>query len=310
MTLLDRHLLFVGGKGGTGKSTIAAALARLAAAQGQNVLLISADGSPGAAGMFGVRPGFDATEVEVGLHVLQIERTASLDEFVRVQLGPLGVVAGPVASAFSFVADAAPGVGELLLIGKCTHEARTGDWDLVVVDSASSGHLLGELAAPANVAEIAPIGRIAKETSWMIDMLGDPAFTAVINVTLAEDVPVSETLDFVDALHDRTPARLGAVVVNRTRPQLYARSTRESVDGLIADPPARLTKAGSRLLDAVELGLARADIASAIDRRLRSSLPAEADLLHVPEFGVVDDTVSEVELALGDELSVGNGAPS
>ncbi len=304
MTLLDRRLLFIGGKGGTGKSTIAAATASLAASTGKNVLLISADGSPGAAGMFGVRPVFDATEVEVGLHVLQIERTASLDEFVRVQLGPLGAVAGPVAGAFSFVADAAPGVGELLLIGKCTHEARTGDWDLVVVDSASSGHLLGELAAPANVAEIAPIGRINRETGWMIDMLGDADFTGIVNVTLAEEVPVAETLDFVDALHATTPARLASVVVNRTRPQLYARSKRAEVDALLTERPAKLTHGADGLLDAVEIGLARADIASAIDRQLRQSLPTGVDILHVPELGVVDDIVDTVRHAIADELPI------
>ncbi|MFT7476521.1 MAG: anion-transporting ArsA/GET3 family ATPase, partial [Verrucomicrobiales bacterium] len=222
MTILDRRLLIVGGKGGTGKSSVAAALAELSAFRGQQTLLISADGSPGAAGMFGVTPKYQATEVQRNLSVLQIESKAALAEFVRQQLGPLGVMAGPVARAFSFVAEAAPGVSELLLVGKYAHEARSGDWDLVIVDAAASGHLLGELAAPGGVGELAPIGRIGRETGWVVALLADPEITGVINVTLAEEVPVSETLEFVDRLHSETPANLAAVIVNRTRPQLYA----------------------------------------------------------------------------------------
>ncbi len=304
MTLLDRRLLVVGGKGGTGKSLVAASIAELASMRNQKVLLISADGSPGAAGLFGVTPKHEATAVSRSLSVLQIESQASLNEFVRLQLGPLGPIATPVARAFSFVAEAAPGVAELLLVGKYAHEARRGAWDLVVVDAASSGHLLGELAAAGNVQEIAPVGRLAKETGWMIDLLGDPEITGVVNVTLAEEVPVSETIEFVEKLHSSTPAHLAAVVVNRTRPQLYARTPREELDAMLADPPSRMTKGVSGLLEAVQIGLDRADVASAIDRRLGAFLERDTPVLHVPEFGSMDDLRPSVREAIADELSL------
>ena len=304
MTILDRRLLIVGGKGGTGKSSVAAALAELSAFRGGRTLLISADGSPGAAGMFGVTPEHEAVETQRNLSVLQIESKASLREFVGLQLGPLGAIGKPVANAFSFVAEAAPGVSELLLVGKYAHEARSGDWDLVVVDAASSGHLLGELAAPQNVGEIAPVGRLARETGWVVALLADPEITGVVNVTLAEEVPVSETLDFVDRLHTETPARLAAVVVNRTRPQLYARARRAELAELLADRPTRLSKGAEGLFDAVEIGLERADVASAIDARLRHELPDEMPVLHVPEFGDVADTRAAVREAIADEMSL------
>jgi anion-transporting ArsA/GET3 family ATPase len=304
MTILDRRLLIVGGKGGTGKSVVAAALAELSAFRGQRTLLVSADGSPGAAGMFGIVPGHDAVEVAANLSVLQIESKASLAEFVKLQLGPLGAVSGPVASAFSFVAEAAPGVAELLLVGKYAEEARSGNWDLVVVDAASSGHLLGELAAPTGVGEIAPIGRLARETGWVVELLGDAEVTGVINVTLAEEVPVVETLEFVERLHDETPASLAAVVVNRTRPQLYARSRRESLDSVLADRPARMTKGAHDVFDAVQIGLDRADVALAIDERLRAELPENMLVLHVPEFGIVSDIRAAIRVAIADELSL------
>lgn len=304
MTILDRRLLIVGGKGGTGKSLVAASLAELSAFRNQRTLLISADGSPGAAGMFGVVPEHAEIEVRRNLSVLQIESQASLDEFVRLQLGPLGALSGPVARAFSFVATAAPGVAELLLVGKYAHEARSGEWDLVVVDAASSGHLLGELAAPEGVAAIAPVGRLARETGWMIELLGDPDVTAVVNVTLAEEVPVSETIEFVSKLEETTPAHLGAVVVNRTRPQLYARSLRAEVDELLVDPPARMSIGTEGLLDGIQIGLDRADVASAIDARLRTALPEGIPILHVPEFGVVPELREEFREALADEMSL------
>lgn len=305
MTILDRRLLIVGGKGGTGKSSVAAALAELSAFRGKSTLLISADGSPGAAGLFGVTPTHTATEVKRNLSVLQIDSSDSLTEFVALQLGPLGAIGKPVASAFSFVAEAAPGVSELLLVGKYAHEARSGNWDLVVVDAASSGHLLGELSAPQGVGEIAPVGRLARETGWMIALLADPAITGVINVTLAEEVPVSETIEFIERLHNETPANLAAVVVNRTRPQLYARARRAELDELLADPPARLSLGSKGVLEAVQVGLDRADVASSIDARLRGELGGEVPVLHVPEFGLVDGEVSAaVREAIADELSL------
>ena len=304
MTILDRRLLIVGGKGGTGKSSVAAALAELSAFRGARTLLISADGSPGAAGMFETEPGHQAQEVQRNLSVLQIESQASLSEFVGLQLGPLAALSKPVANAFSFVAEAAPGVSELLLVGKYAHEARSGDWDLVVVDAASSGHLLGELAAPANVGEIASVGRLARETGWIVNLIGDPEITGVVNVTLAEEVPVAETIDFVGRLHAETPATLAAVVVNRTRPQLYARSRRAEVDALLSKRPLRLSQGSAGLFDAVEIGLERADVASAIDARLQAELPTRTPILHVPEFGMVPEIQSSVREAIADEMSL------
>lgn len=304
MTILDRRLLIVGGKGGTGKSSVAAALAELASLHGKRTLLISADGSPGAAGMFGITPNHRSVEVAPNLHVSQIDSNASLNEFIKLQLGRLGAVAGPVAKALSFVAEAAPGVSELLLVGKYAEEVRSGDWDLVVVDAASSGHLLGELAAPEGVAALAPIGRLSRETGWLVDLLADPDITGVVNLTLAEEVPVSETLEFVDRLHRETPATLAAVIVNRTRPQLYTVRSRIDVDELLASPPTRSSIGAMGLLDAIQIGLDRADVASAIDARLRRELPAGMPIVHIPEFGVVDSLRRSLRDAIADELSL------
>lgn len=303
MTILDRRLLIVGGKGGTGKSTIAAAIGELSALRGARTLIVSADGSPGAAGMFGIEPTPVAVEISPTLSVLRVDRLASLTEFVGMQMGPLSAVASPIARAFSFVADAAPGVAELLLVGKYTHEVRTGDWDLVVVDGSSTGHLLGELASPGEIRDLAPVGRIADETGWMLELLADESVTGVVNVTIAEELPVAETLEFVDRLHEESPVRLAAVLVNRTRPQLYARAQRAAVDDLLAAPPKRLTIGAAGLLDGVRIGVDRADVSATVDRQLREGLPKNVPVLHVPEMISTFD-IAAVREAIADELSL------
>lgn len=138
----------------------------------------------------------------------------------------------------------------------------------------------------------------------MIDLLSDPEITGVVNVTLAEEVPVTETLEFVDQLHGQTPAHLVGVVVNRTRPQLYARTKRAQLDAFLADPPKRLTVGTNGVLEAIQVGLDRADVASAIDAQLRTSLPEGTPIIRVPEFGVVEDVLAEVREAIADELSL------
>ena len=123
-------------------------------------------------------------------------------------------------------------------------------------------------------------------------------------MTLAEEMPVSETLDFVHRLEVETPASLAAVVVNRTRPQLYARARRSELEDLLTNPPSRLSLGSAALFEGVQIGLARADVASAIDAQLRSELPEGIDILNVPELGVEDDIRSVVREAIADELSL------
>ena len=135
-------------------------------------------------------------------------------------------------------------------------------------------------------------------------LLRDPDITTVINVTLAEEVPVSETIEFVGRLSEDTPANLGAVVVNRTRPQLYARNPRTELDETLADPPARMSIGSTGLFEGIQVGLDRADVASAIDARLQDALPEHVPILHVPEFGLVPDLLKEVREALADEMSL------
>ena len=163
--LLDRRLLFFTGKGGVGKSTVTAATALLAAEQGKRVLLVEVDAKNNLTALFEHAPvGFEPRQVHPGVFAMQMDTEASLREYLKVQAKvPVFGRIGPMARAFDFVATAAPGVKEILTVGKVCWELRESlegraDWDLIVVDAAATGHVISQLDAPEAIQELVPVG--------------------------------------------------------------------------------------------------------------------------------------------------------
>lgn len=223
--LLDRRLVFVTGKGGVGKTTTAAALALLASQRGQRTLVCEVDAKGDVAGLLETGPtGFDPREVQPGLFTMSMDTEASLREYLTLQLRmPLLARLGPLARTFDFVANAAPGVKEILVVGKLAYEVREGHYDLVVVDAPATGHVVGQLSAPQAINELVRVGLVRQQTDWMIEILTDPATTGVVVVAAPEEMPVTETLELLDRLRRDTDVDLAAVVVNRVLPELFGR---------------------------------------------------------------------------------------
>ena len=237
--LLDRHLLFFTGKGGVGKSTVTAATALLAAERGKRVLLVEVDNKGNLTALFEHAPvGFEPRQVYPGVFAMQMSTEASLREYLKVQARvPVFGRLGPLARAFDFVANAAPGVKEILTVGKVCWELRESlqgraHWDLIVVDAAATGHVISQLDAPRAIQELVQVGPVRSQTDWMVQLLSDPALTALNVVTAPEEMPVNETIELVARAREELNVPLGVVIVNRVLPELFTHADEDVFDAL------------------------------------------------------------------------------
>ena len=222
---LDRQLLFVTGKGGVGKTTVAAALGLLSAAQGRRTLVCEVDAKGSLAGAYECPAlAFKPREVEPRLFAMTMDTEGSLREYLALQLRlPLVARIGPLARTLDFVASAAPGVREILTVGKLCYEVRERHYDRVIVDAAASGHVIGQLTAPQTINELVQVGIVRDQTAWMLEILDDPARTGAVIVASPEEMPVRETIELAERLRTETDIDLAAVIVNRVLPELFGR---------------------------------------------------------------------------------------
>ncbi len=231
---------------------------------------------------------FKEREVSPGLYAMSMDTEESLKEYLSLQLKiPLVARLGPLARTFDFVANAAPGVKEILTIGKFLWEVREDSYDLVVVDAVATGHIAGQLAAPQAIRELVQVGMVRDQTGWMIDMLGDPAQTGVVIVAAPEEMPVNETLELADKLREETVVELAAVVVNRVLPELFGRGEEDVFDQLVREENAGrlsdvLGASVGPILEGAQLAVTLRRTRAAHLTRLRDELPEGTPLLYVP----------------------------
>lgn len=224
--LSDKRLLFVTGKGGVGKTTVAIALGIAAARRGLRTIVAELSGQDRVATTFGhagTQPGHEI-EVAEHLHAIAIDVQEAMEEYLHERAGLIGDRLASLG-AFQAFAAATPGMRELLSVGKVwelAQDARrvegTDPYDLVIVDAPASGHGLGALRAPSTFAEIARVGPIAHQGRTIDATLRDPAQTGVVAVALPEEMPVTETLALHEALRDEMGIELAALIANAVIP--------------------------------------------------------------------------------------------
>src|SRR5687768_13664661 len=286
MDLLDRHLLFVTGKGGVGKTSVAAALGLLAARMGKRTLVCEMDGK-GALG-----PALDTTALEFEprrlddhLYGMAMNTEDALREYLRLFVRvPLLARIGPLARTFDFVADAAPGVKEILGIGKLAYEVRERHFDLIIVDAEATGHIVAQVAAPQVISELVQVGMVRDQTRWMLDILEDPARTGIVVVTTPEEMPIIETVDLLARLDRETDVAPSVVVANRVLPALFDRRESEVVSrlGEVEDQLVEAAGPGVRqVVLAAQLTEARRAVGASHLERLRDGLPDGLPVLYV-----------------------------
>jgi anion-transporting ArsA/GET3 family ATPase len=266
-------------------------VAELAASMGKRTLVCEMDAKGALAGAFDIASlSFEPTQVSDRLFAMEMSTEDSLREYLRLFVRiPLVARIGPLARTFDFVADAAPGVKEILAVGKICYEVAERHYDLVVVDAEASGHIVAQVAAPQAIRQLVQVGLVRDQTDWMIDILDDPSRTGLVVVTTPEEMPVTESLELIDRVRSETRVGVASVVANRVLPALFSEREARVFADLQQEAPLRLLvdAAGSKVATVFEASAmleARRHVGAGHLDRLRSAIPAGVPLLMVPEL--------------------------
>jgi anion-transporting ArsA/GET3 family ATPase len=235
-SLLDKRLLLVTGKGGSGKTTLAVALGLAAARQGKRVVLCEVAGQDRIA------------QLAPELTTVSVDPDEAKQEWLRYQLKSrtLAAVLGG-SNLFQYLTAAAPGLDELVTMGKLWDLAQleprtTGSaFDLAIVDAPATGHGLAMLRAPGTYANIARVGPVGRHAERIDAFIRDPRHTGVLAVALPEEMPVNETVEFERALERELGMALDAILVNAVHPVRFRSSDIERLRNATSD--TRVTRA-------------------------------------------------------------------
>jgi anion-transporting ArsA/GET3 family ATPase len=249
MIFAGKRLLVLAGKGGVGRSTVAAALGLAGSRSGLETLVVETAARGDVARALGGRPADEMAEVELGpgLHHVAIARRPALEEYLHQQVPtilPAAVLAR--SRAFELFVDAAPGMSDLLTIGKVwelgqrpRRRRRARSYDLIILDGPASGQLIGLLEAPRTFGSIARVGPVAHQAAAVDQMLRDSTAVGVIVVATPEQLAVTETLELRTALAERLGLGVHALVVNRVFPSRFSAADRRALAAAPDEPAVR-----------------------------------------------------------------------
>ncbi len=284
------RLVVVAGKGGVGKTTVSAALARMAARAGLSALVVEVEGKSGLAAAFGAEdleyhervldPGNeDAGVAEVRARALTPD--IALVEYLEDH--GLGRISKKLAKSgvVEVVSTAAPGIKDILILGKVKQLERSGAFDLIVLDAPAAGHAVSFLMSPHSLLDIVRAGPLRTQAEEVLEMLTDPARCRVMLVTLAEETPVNEVVETAFALEDRVGVDLGPVVVNGLYPVI-------DLDHRLPLP----ADDAETLAAAAQFRARRQELQQAQVARLAAALPLPQ--LHLPSLFTVDLVPSDI----------------
>jgi len=296
--LTKARLHFVTGKGGTGKSTVAAALALTLAAGGRKVLLVEVEGRQGIAQLFDVPP-LPYQEVKIAtaerggqVNALAIDIEAAFLEYLDIfyNLGIAGRAMRRIG-AIEFATTIAPGLRDVLLTGKIKESVVRVDknrlpvYDAVIVDAPPTGRIAHFLDVTKAVSDLAKGGPVHGQADGVVKLLHSEQ-TVIHLVTLLEALPVQETLEAIDELA-KLELPIGSVIVNRNIPSyLEPADLAKAAEGDVDADSVRtgLQMAGIKLNDADFAGLLTETIEHATVIAARAEIAQQLDALRVPRL--------------------------
>jgi len=310
------RLLIVAGKGGVGKTTVSAALARMAARTGMSSLIVDVEGKSGLGNIFGHTEPLTYEEVVLAAgggpegDADVRARTLTPDDALLEYLVDHGMrrISKRLASsgALDVVATAAPGIKDILVLGKVKQLERAsesgvrGAAEFLVLDAPAAGHAVTFLTSAQGLLDAVTVGPIRSQAADVLELLTDPTRCQVMLVTLPEETPVNEVVETAFKLEDRVGVHLTPIVVNGLYPTL----------DLDVDPVAAAAAAGVRLTpsELSSLGAAadfrrrRQQLHAEQTRRLADALPLPQ--LHLPFLFTTEIGRREIDV-LADALAAG-----
>lgn len=268
--LFRARVLFVSGKGGTGKTSVAAAIGRLAAAQGRKTLIVELDNQrPSLTSIFGVKPGWPAVEVARNLAIANIEWVTALGDWLEdiVSLSRVVrlIMKNHVVSVFL---EATPGARDLVVLWRVMVLAR--QYDLVVVDMPASGNATAMLSVAFTARRLFEAGPIRRVADDLVNLYRQ-ADTRMVLVSLPEEMVVNETIETARKIGaELAPLRVPLIVLNRATPPTLTGAEKALLEKLLAEPTDGLAR---EVIEAgrweAELEQATADSLGRLDEELQ-----------------------------------------
>lgn len=230
--------MFVVGKGGVGKTTVATALALEASRRGKKVLLAIVNATERTSRLLGTEPiGSEIVSLNENLDAVNMTPDSALEEYglmiLKIRAIYNAVFGNRLVRAFL---KGTPGIEAWSMLGKAFYHAcpprGEPDYELVIVDAPATGHALDMLRVPHVIDSVAPPGLLRRDASRAVEFLKDPSQAGAVVVTLPEYMPVSETIELSEALTNELNMEVLHLVINRVIPVLFAENEREAVENL------------------------------------------------------------------------------
>ena len=281
--LAAARVVVVAGKGGVGKTTVTAVIARAAARSGRHVLVVELDGKP------------TLDELLPGIDVVHISAPEALDEYLRdhgfariaKRLNKTGVI--------DIVGTAAPGIDDIVVLGKIKQLERAGEYDLIVVDGPAAGHAITFLTSAAGLSDAVRGGPVRAQADDVLELLHDDERCHVVLVTVPETTPVNEVVETAFALEDDVGVQLGPVVVNAVDEGVELPDAAATSSAVAGDPDLDV------VVEAAEFRRSRRAMERGELDRLTDELPIAQ--VHLPALAAAGLVASDIDV-LADRLLV------